>query len=258
MAGEGQKLRDARQLKGWSLAEAEEITKIRIRYLQALEEERYDIIPGIAYVKGFLRTYANHLGLNPEEILADYKASVQPEPEPSIEPPLKPIRSRSLWLRPAAVVVMAVIAIVAVIGIATALNSAESKAPDYDVTQFPSPPEEITPDALKPSEPTTSTPDSPTNQSPTPVIEGLVAKATFSADCWMSMRLDGGPVESMTYKGGTTKEFKANTIIEFLSIGNAGGIKINLNGTDLPPVGKAGQVVNNYVLTKETLTTLTQ
>ncbi len=84
MAGEGEKLRAAREMKAWSLNDVEEKTKIRARYLEALETEQYEIIPGIAYVKGFLQTYAKHLELDPGEILALYKASQVSENKPHI------------------------------------------------------------------------------------------------------------------------------------------------------------------------------
>lgn len=75
MANTGEMLREARERKGVSLEKAEEETKVRARYLAALENEEYDIIPGKAYVKGFLKIYANYLGLNPDEVILQYKSS---------------------------------------------------------------------------------------------------------------------------------------------------------------------------------------
>lgn len=75
MANTGEMLREARERKGVSLEEAEEETKVRARYLAALENEEYDVIPGKAYVKGFLKIYANYLGLNPDEVILQYKSS---------------------------------------------------------------------------------------------------------------------------------------------------------------------------------------
>ncbi|HWI54257.1 MAG TPA: helix-turn-helix domain-containing protein, partial [Desulfobacteria bacterium] len=60
----GESLKNAREQKGISLEQAEDDTKIRKRYLQALEDGEYSIIPGSVYAKGFLRNYANYLGLN--------------------------------------------------------------------------------------------------------------------------------------------------------------------------------------------------
>ncbi len=68
----GDLLRGAREGKGLSLAKAEQGTRIRQRYLQALEEGDYAALPEPVYAKGFLRNYAAFLGLNAEEILDQY------------------------------------------------------------------------------------------------------------------------------------------------------------------------------------------
>jgi cytoskeleton protein RodZ len=60
----GSSLREARIRHGYDLIEAEAVTKIRAKYLGALEEERFDVLPAPMYVKGFLRSYANFLGLD--------------------------------------------------------------------------------------------------------------------------------------------------------------------------------------------------
>jgi cytoskeleton protein RodZ len=60
----GSSLREARLRKRLDFPEIESGTKIRGKYLQALEEERFDILPGDSYIKGFLRTYAEYLGLD--------------------------------------------------------------------------------------------------------------------------------------------------------------------------------------------------
>ena len=60
----GSSLREGRERQGIDIPEAEAATKIRGRYLTALEEERFDLLPAQTYVKGFLRTYADYLGLD--------------------------------------------------------------------------------------------------------------------------------------------------------------------------------------------------
>ncbi|MBI5956346.1 MAG: PASTA domain-containing protein [Chloroflexi bacterium] len=69
----GEILRQARQERGLSLAQAEEATRIRRKFLVALEEEDYATLPGSVYVKGFLRNYATYLGLDGEEVLRIYR-----------------------------------------------------------------------------------------------------------------------------------------------------------------------------------------
>jgi cytoskeletal protein RodZ len=73
----GDQLRRARESKHWSLEEAEKTTGIRKRFLQAMEEGRWDALPGELQVRGFLKSYSNHLGLNGEEMLALHERGVQ-------------------------------------------------------------------------------------------------------------------------------------------------------------------------------------
>jgi cytoskeletal protein RodZ len=69
----GQLLRKARQERGISLEQLQETTKIRIRYLQAIEEENFSVLPGNFYVRAFIKSYAEAVGLNPDEILRMYQ-----------------------------------------------------------------------------------------------------------------------------------------------------------------------------------------
>src|SRR6476620_2296967 len=64
MPGIGETLREARTAAGIQLDDAERTSRIRIRYLDALENEEWDVLPGDAYVRGFLHTYADFLGLD--------------------------------------------------------------------------------------------------------------------------------------------------------------------------------------------------
>lgn len=105
----GQRLRAAREARGLSLVQAEEATRIRRDFLQALEEERFDALPGAVYAKGFIRNYCRYLGLDPQECLAEYQASSETQrtalPQVLSEPLLPdggrrrdPVRQAILWL----------------------------------------------------------------------------------------------------------------------------------------------------------------
>jgi cytoskeletal protein RodZ len=87
----GGSLRQRREAQGLTLADAEKATHVRARYLRALEEEQFDLLPGGSYPRVFLRDYASYLGLDPTSLLEDL-----PEPEPEISPqpvglPLRPL-----------------------------------------------------------------------------------------------------------------------------------------------------------------------
>ena len=69
----------ARSQKGLELSDVEEQTKIRTKYLQALETEEWDVFPGSAYARGFLATYAKLLGLDADALVDEYRRQVETE-----------------------------------------------------------------------------------------------------------------------------------------------------------------------------------
>ena len=70
----GNSLREARLRQGLEIPRIEAETKIRGKYLRALEEEQFEVLPGDTYVKGFLRTYADYLGLDGQLYLDEYSS----------------------------------------------------------------------------------------------------------------------------------------------------------------------------------------
>jgi cytoskeleton protein RodZ len=75
-SGVGASLREARERRALDLTDVEAAIKIRARYLQAIEDEDWDVLPGDVYVRGFIRTYAAHLGLDGEQAAEDYRRGV--------------------------------------------------------------------------------------------------------------------------------------------------------------------------------------
>jgi cytoskeleton protein RodZ len=69
----GPALREARRARGIELSEVHRVLKIRLAYLQAMEEDRWDELPGHAYARGFLATYAHYLGLDHEQLVEAYE-----------------------------------------------------------------------------------------------------------------------------------------------------------------------------------------
>src|SRR5205085_6486195 len=70
----GNSLREARSRRQIGIAQAEQATKIRGKYLRAIEEEQFDILPSPTYVKGFIRTYADYLGLDGQLYVDEYNS----------------------------------------------------------------------------------------------------------------------------------------------------------------------------------------
>src|SRR5258705_11049013 len=72
MASFGENLRRERELRGIDLREMADATKISIRFLQALEQDRVDILPGRTFPRAFVRQYAKYLCLDPERLVAEF------------------------------------------------------------------------------------------------------------------------------------------------------------------------------------------
>jgi hypothetical protein len=136
-SGIGSTLRDARNRRKIDLSEVEEATKIRVRFLRALENEEWDVLPGDIYVRAFIKTYASYLGLDGERLAEDYRASAEgpggaERPPTRIEPALSARRtpgrgavgSRILIV----VVVAALIGIVVAIGVSGGGGSSGNKS----------------------------------------------------------------------------------------------------------------------------------
>lgn len=124
----GARLREARMRAKVDLGEVETRTKIRAKYLRAMENEEWDLLPGEVYARSFLRTYAEFLGLDARELIDDfrrrYESPSDHEPPP-IAPPSRERRERLLprgprrgvapWLATAAVLV-AVVVVLFIVG----------------------------------------------------------------------------------------------------------------------------------------------
>jgi len=95
----GSSLREARARRGLELAQVAAETRIRARYLQALEEERFELLPGSVYAKGFLRAYADYLGLDSQRYVDEYNARFSADETPPAPPQLK-LRARVGYANP--------------------------------------------------------------------------------------------------------------------------------------------------------------
>jgi cytoskeleton protein RodZ len=117
MDGFGAKLRREREMRGITLAEISESTKISRRCLQALEDEQFDLLPGGVFNRGFVRAYARFLGLNEEQAVADYVAASNEQQPPDDKFPLDITqkKSESPALNPRRSLVPVLLALVALV-----------------------------------------------------------------------------------------------------------------------------------------------
>jgi Helix-turn-helix domain len=89
--GIGTTLREARNRRKVDLSEVEKAIKIRPRYLRAMENEEWDALPGGAYTRGFIRTYAAYLGLDGERLAEDYRRAEEPSGGDRVPKRIEPV-----------------------------------------------------------------------------------------------------------------------------------------------------------------------
>ena len=115
----GDTLREARSRKGLTLRDVEDATKIRSRYIEALESDDFEVIPGPAYVKGFLRTYAGFLDLDPDLLVNEFRVRYEHAPEPQKVLTTRPQSQRTRAARrPSRTWVVGVIALLVIAALA--------------------------------------------------------------------------------------------------------------------------------------------
>jgi hypothetical protein len=123
----GETLREARMRQRLDIADVEQRTKIRAKYLRALENEEFGMLPGPTFVKTFLRTYAEQLGLDPHVLVEEYRANYEREDELELQPLGPPsVSARDRHRRPrlgpgvlALLVLVGVVAVLVAIGLAS-------------------------------------------------------------------------------------------------------------------------------------------
>jgi Helix-turn-helix domain/RodZ C-terminal domain len=176
----GASLEEARRRQGLDLEQVEAATYIGRRYLRALEEERFELLPGDAYAKGFLRAYAEFLGLDAQRYLDEYSARLaeRPPPEPAlVAQPLRLRRRRAplAWLRRWPVLVGVVFA--AVLGVlAWQYGGSGSSSPPVS----PPMPLRSLPRAAPAKSPPTSQPSTPR---PAPALSLRAVRGS----CWLDV-----------------------------------------------------------------------
>jgi cytoskeleton protein RodZ len=116
----GAQLREARMRAKIDINEVERRTKIRAKYLRAIENEEWDLLPGDVYAKSFLRTYGDFLGLDTRELLDDYKRRYERPSDQELRPIAPPGRERDRQSRGARVPPWALIGVV-LVGVVVAL-----------------------------------------------------------------------------------------------------------------------------------------
>jgi cytoskeletal protein RodZ len=245
MASFGDTLRRERELRGVDLREVADATKISIRFLQALETDRIDVLPGGIFPRAFVRQYATYLGLDPDRTVAEFVYAYGEHPGQPSTP--APARSRSLRAP-----LLVVVVVLAALGIAAwaALRYEAQGAGAEPVAAASPPTSTFAPDPVYPP-PTTAA------AAITADGQGLVLTLTSRQSCWIAVLSDGVKVVDRVMNEGEAQTISAKGEM-VLSVGNAGGISFTLNGRPGVSLGREGEVRRNIVITRQSLPSLVQ
>lgn len=241
MASFGGNLRRERELRGVSLREIADSTKISFRFLEALEHDRVEILPGGLFSRAFVRQYAEFLGLDAERVVSEFLVA-HGQPQPEREPPA----ARRFSVSPGAVFFAAV----AVVAVVLAFRRPEGESRGRSVAEpTPSPAVAVVlpGDRVYP----------PPAPAPSPAGESLILTMTAQQSCWVLARADGETVINRVLEEGESETLEANGEI-VLSVGNAGGLAIRVNDQPTAPLGRSGEVRRNIVITWQSLPSLVE
>ena len=256
----GRYFQECRVQRGMSLEEVSARTRIRLQTLQALERDDYPSLPVEVTVKGFVRAYARCLGLDEQDVsaryqqfAAEYFRSAQPaDPISRVKDTAAPEPGwkRHLTLAGLTIAVLAVV----VSGVVALMPSAPPDEPNAISAPGrvapPVPPDPPAPARLpEPIQTIASVPaipPPPTLQvSPParPAASGAAQELSIAASepSWLQVTIDGGqPKEAILQPGeritwAAEREFR-------LTVGNAGGVSVALNGEPVGPLGPSGRV----------------
>jgi|YelNatPaOPRAMG01_1025707.scaffolds.fasta_scaffold15734_4 cytoskeletal protein RodZ len=236
----GQRLKERREALGLTIGEVSKETRIKPKFIEALERGDYNSLPGDIFARGFIRNYASFLGLDPEEMLKLYSEeagvslpteTITPQAELPLERPSPwPLKNLANFLIP-----LLIIALVAALGWFAYAR--------YQPTLFsvasPTPSPTFSPTPTLSPTPTWTPAPTPTS-TPTPALLTLTLVGLDRS--WLEVKVDQVLVFRNFINPGDTLSWSGGTI--YVKCGNAGGVKAIVNGEDIGPLGGAGEVLN--------------
>ncbi|HYC93784.1 MAG TPA: helix-turn-helix domain-containing protein [Thermoanaerobaculia bacterium] len=261
LASFGEELRREREIRGISLKEISDATKISKRFLDALERNDHRTLPAPVFTRGFVREYARYVGLNAEEMVNRYNFAASNddriEKPPAVakyaQAPPKDISPRPAPKRgiPPAITRIDRGVIYALL-IAVALGGVVYWAVQYKRK------ERERAEAAEAIPVTTRAAAAPPAPVPAPKPDDSKLRMTVvaTAPSWLEIEADGKTVYNETIQAGARQEFEAAEQFRFRKIGNAGGLTLTFNGTAVPTLGGDGDVVRNRIFDRAALAEL--
>lgn len=250
-------LRNAREKRSLTLDEAARAAGIPLQYVRLLEGES-DVRIGVSdelYLIPFFRKYASFMAIDPEDLLPEFLGMLQQVPG-DVGPPVKlHYRSRyaSLW-KPILVLMTIAIAVTLFLRQSRDRPRFEDSAPvdavaantdqDSPATPVGSSHEPETATATPVTETASPTPQATSSPAVSPGEHDLTIAA--KEDAWLALGIDDQASKQHLLHAGESRTWKGSRFT--LTVGNAGGVSLTIDGSELPPVGRPGQVIRNLRL----------
>jgi len=227
----GEKLKETRNIKGYSLEYIEEETKIRKLYIQALEQENFKVLPPRVYATGFVRRYSKFLNLDSDAMVEEFQ-DLAYAGEPAVEEEVQKREVNVDFHIPYRNILAGIVFLIVAIWAGKLVLGFIDQQANIPKPQGANPPQVQEPKNNPPVE-----------QPPAVAPQEQKGKISIEArqDCWLTVTVDGEPVLTRTLKAGESEEFEGRESI-YIKAGNAGGIDITYNGEKIEPLGKIGEV----------------
>lgn len=251
----GRWLQAAREQKGESLDAVSRVTRIGKSYLEAIEEGAAARLPSQAYYRGFIRLYAAHLGLSPDDAVR--MLTSQPTETPSSElsetltapPQYRPAALPSSGRNSARKFLVPLVVVLALAGIALAMLYWSGNRPAADTPERIQPPAAATTTRPVTGQPA---PESAPTPTPTPALpgtaetipgDGLVLRLKAVSAGRLHITIDGSISQEYDLVAGDLVEWKAEKLF-LLDLENAAAVEADLNGKPLQPLGETGKAAH--------------
>ena len=256
MKSVGEILQAEREKQRLAIKDVENAISIRAHYLNAIEEGNYEIVPGEVFLKGFIRNYADFLGLNGPEMVDAYrrqgrssknivsitaelsnlmemdnKISSEPKkPQKLIGNTLLPPLKQAAVKLPLNLIAISAVIVMFIGGLTWYMYSGEAAEPQKQ------------PEVQAVNNVSANNTGTTGSSSTTVQAKSVEVGAVFVEDCWTVVLVDGKNVYEGIPQIGETMSWEAQQTIT-LKLGNASGVNITYNGKPLGKIGKPGEVL---------------
>jgi cytoskeletal protein RodZ len=237
----GEEFRSAREARGLTLSDVAEQIHIRSVYLNAIENEEWPSIGAPVYVRGFIRTYARFLALDAESAVARFNDMVPVERPGAHTPGPSAVESERSGPSPWAVIggILALL-LVAFVGYEWWQFSQGTASGGQPVAVASAAAPEAQPTAAAAGSQTAAPAPEAASPTPSPVLHHRLA-IQLTQRSWLRVAVDGKTQLEGIFPAGTAKTFSGR--IADLRVGNAGGVRVSVNGAPPETLGKDGDVV---------------